>query len=526
MKLYKTLIFIFVLLALLAGLSWVFPSEGIQIGSFNLRFPNLMEVLSIGSEEEETHELTPEELLELEMQALLQAQDSTFLDFCQNSPIRISMPRIHCHFVDTLTQSQYLAISDSLRATFDSLVMFIDETPVLTASADPDTLWIAYRDSVTEERNMSYLDEFFLALDSARSNHVRIVHYGDSQIEEDRITSGLREHFQSQFGGGGCGWLPAQQWVAKMTSFQSTSPQLPYYLAYGSATMRAKHNGYGPMATVAHANGNVRINYSMSKSDRFPHVRDFDRISVLRNNPDGSGLQYLTQDFDTVQNRVTVNIEGPADIYGVLVDQKTGVSMDNVPMRGSSGSIFTRISRNTIVPFFEHENVQLIILQYGGNMVPSMRTEKALHDFCKEITRQINYFHEIAPQAKILFIGPSDMSTNVGGQMKTYPLLPQFVELLDQYLTSCDASFWNLYEAMGGEGSMVQWVAARPQLAGEDYVHFTHKGAEHVSDLLYETIDTYYKYYKFRRGEFEVELPTEDEDSLQIDTILAPDSSL
>jgi len=518
MKLYKTLIFIFVLLALLACLSFFFPTEGIQIGPLHLKFPNLKEVLSI-TKEEEMHELTPEELLEQEMQALMAAQDSTFLDFCENSPIRISMPRLHCYLIDTLTNAQYLAMTDSAKQCCDSLVMFVDQTPVLTASAAPDTLWVAYRDSVTEERNMSYLDDFFQSLDSAQSHHVRILHYGDSQIEEDRITSGLREHFQAQFGGGGCGMLPAQQWVAKLTNFQSTSPELPYYLAYGSASMRARHNGYGPMATVARASGNVRITYSMVKNDKFPHVRDFDRVSVLRNNPDGSGLQYLVQEFDTVQNRVTVNIAGPADIYGVLIDQKIGVSMDNVPMRGSSGSIFTRITRNTIVPFFEHENVQLIILQYGGNMVPSMKTEKALHEFCQEIKRQVLFFHEIAPQAKVLFIGPSDMSTKVGGQMKTYPLLPRFVELLDEYLTSCDAAFWNLYQAMGGEDSMVQWVAARPQLAGEDYVHFTHKGAEHVSDLLYETIDTYYKYYKFRRGEFEVELPTENEDSLQIDTI-------
>lgn len=519
MKLYKTLIFIVLLLALLAGLCLVFPAEGVKVGPITLRFPNLQEVLGIGHNDEEEHVLTPEELLEQEMAVLMQAKDSTFTEFCQNSPIRISMPRMHCHFVDTLTQSQYLAMSDSLRNACDSLVMLIDNTPVITASANPDTLWVAYRDSVTDEREMTYLDDLFLALDSARSQHVRIVHYGDSQIEEDRITSGLREHFQAQFGGGGCGWLPAQQWVAKLTSFQNTQPELPYYVAYGTATMRAKHNGYGPMATVAHAAGNVRITYSMAKSDRFPHVRDFDRVSVLRNDPAGSGLIYQVQEFDTLQQRVTINIAGPADIYGVLLDQKTGVSMDNVPMRGSSGSIFSRIDRKTLTPFFEHENVQLIIMQYGGNMVPSMKGEQSLHDFCREIVRQIRFLQQMAPNAKVLFIGPSDMSTNVGGQMKTYPLLPQFVELLDRYVTSAGASFWNLYQAMGGYGSMVQWVAARPQLAGEDYVHFTHKGAEHVSDLLFETIDTYYNYYKFRRGELELELPSANEDSLTNDTL-------
>lgn len=555
MKLYKTLIFIFVLLALLAGISVLFPKGGIQAGPFHLNFPSLREVLSSRIEDNPKEvALSPEEILNREMEILRAAQDSTFLDFCQHSPIRISMPRVHVCLTDTFTSIQYATLGDSVLSQYDSIRMFLDSTTMRRKAAwrrrmamqvdslsgnsgdttkatnklpkygrlRPDTLWIAFRDSVTPDPDLTYFDSFFDALDSARTQHVRILHYGDSQIEEDRITSGLREHFQQQFGGGGPGMMPAQRWVTKMTCYQSTSPELPYYVAYGTSTMHANHNGYGPMATVAHTYGNARISFSAVKSDKFPHVRNYDKVTVLRNNPNGSGLEYLTQEFDTVRSKVTVTVQGPADIYGILLDQKTGVSMDNVPMRGSSGNIFTRISRNTIAPFFRNENVRLIILQYGGNSVPGMRSEQSLIDFCKEIQRQIRFFNSLAPEAKILYIGPSDMSTKIAGQMRTYTLLPRFVELLDQYVTECGASFWNLYQAMGGEGSMARWVAARPQLAGEDYIHFTHKGAEHVSDLLYETIDTYYKYYKFRRGEFTLELPNADEDSICNDTIIKP----
>ncbi len=520
MKLFKTLIFIFVLLALLATTSIFFPKEGINLGLVHLTFPNLREVLSFNIEDNSKEaELSPEEIQKREMEALKQAQDSTFMDFCMNSPIRISMPFKHQYLVDTISIMQYVHMSDSVKALCDSIKMIVDNSAFYAARTSPDTLWVTYRDSITKERDMAYLDDFFEALDSARTHHVRILHYGDSQIEEDRITSGLREHFQEQFGGGGPGMMPAQKWITKLTCYQSTYPQLPYYVAYGTSTMHANHNGYGPMATVAHTSGNARISFSAVKSDKFPHVCNYDRVTVLRNNPNGSGLQYLVQEFDTVRSKVTVSIKGPADIYGVLLDQKTGVSMDNVPMRGSSGNIFTRITRSTIEPFFKNENVRLIILQYGGNSVPGLRTEKSLHNFCKEIQRQIRFFKKICPEAKILYIGPSDMSTNIAGEKRTYTILPHFVELLSQYVTECGASFWNLYDAMGGQGSMVRWVAARPQLAGEDYVHFTHKGAEHVSDLLYETIDTYYKNYKFRHDDIIPGLPTANEDSLNNDTI-------
>ena len=61
--------------------------------------------------------------------------------------------------------------------------------------------------------------------------------------------------------------------------------------------------------------------------------------------------------------------------------------------------------------------------------------------------------------------------------------LPQYFEILDSLRAAANnagAAYWDMYGAMGGDGSMVEWVKARPQLAGNDYVHFTPKGAEAV----------------------------------------------
>lgn len=495
MKISKILFFIFCTLALLASLCHFFPREGVQVGPFHLEFPSLSEVLTLSTtdDEEAEPELTPEQLMELQMQAVMAAQDSTFLDFCQNSPIRISMPFVHRLIPDSLAM-------DSLRAIGDSTEVWID--------------------SLTQERDLTYLDSFFVALDSACVRQIRIVHYGDSQIEEDRITSSLREHFQEQFGGYGVGMQPAIQTVMKMTVRQSSSMALPYNLAYGPAEARGKTRGYGPMAQVSHLNGQVTLKYTALKSERFPHCGKFDKVTLLRSDEEGK-LTCEVQEYDSARSSVQLTVNGPTDIYGVLLDSKTGVVMDNVPMRGCSGAIFTNIARQTLEPFYEHENVQMIILQYGGNSVPYLKNEESLVKFCDNLRRQIRYFQSIAPQARILFIGPSDMSTTVKGELCTYPHLPRLVELLEQAVTEEGAAFWNMYEAMGGKGSMIQWVKSRPQLAGEDYVHFTHKGAEKVSDLLYETISTYYKYFKFRRGELELHLPSDSicSDSLVVDSL-------
>ena len=55
-----------------------------------------------------------------------------------------------------------------------------------------------------------------------------------------------------------------------------------------------------------------------------------------------------------------------------------------------------------------------------------------------------------------------------------------------------------MYAAMGGQGSMVQWVMQNPPLANEDYIHFTRKGAARIGGMLYETLMLYYDYYRLK----------------------------
>ena len=115
----------------------------------------------------------------------------------------------------------------------------------------------------------------------------------------------------------------------------------------------------------------------------------------------------------------------------------------------------------------------------------------------------------------MLFIGPSDMSTSIDGQMQTYPMLPRIVEALKQMADECGIAYWDLYAVMGGRGSMLKWVDS--QLAGPDYVHFTPKGARHVGNMLYETLEYYHKFYRFRTGKDRLRLSA-DSTELVIDS--------
>ena len=466
MKAYKTVIFIFSILAMLALVSWSFPTEGIKAGDLTFRFPSLTEVLSTGEEEsEEEPQLSPEELLQQRLDAILAAKDNEYLDYILSSEARFHLP----------------------------------------------------------DGDLTYFDDFFIRLEHCSDRLVRIVHYGDSQLEEDRITSYLRENVQAKFGGSGIGMLPAvPKSGATLTVAHSFDPtdRIPYYLAYGPATARADHNRYGPMAQIAHIDTTTVINFRTRQPNVFPHCQTFQRVRVRMQGFAGSmsfvsGNNRVQLTCDTARyskegTRVfeallpspvksgSLIISGEMDVQSVQLDGTKGVVVDNVAMRGCSGTMFTSIERKSIESFFNDEDVALIILQFGGNAMPYAKSEEAIEKFCKDTRRQIDFFHKIAPDAKILYIGPSDMATSIAGEMHTYPHLPAFVEALQTAVTQSGAAFWNMFEAMGGKDSMTRWVKTSPQLAGDDHIHFTQKGAQRISEILNGTFDIYYNYYRFR----------------------------
>lgn len=49
-------------------------------------------------------------------------------------------------------------------------------------------------------------------------------------------------------------------------------------------------------------------------------------------------------------------------------------------------------------------------------------------------------------------------------------------------------AFWNLYDAMGGEGSIRRMVQAKPAQANLDYTHINFHGGKVLAKQLYETL--------------------------------------
>jgi len=180
----------------------------------------------------------------------------------------------------------------------------------------------------------------------------------------------------------------------------------------------------------------------------------------------------------------SVFLSGQGNVYGLSQQSDIGVIVDNIPMRGCLGLVFTKMDREQLVTFYREQNVQLIIMQFGGNAIPSNKNPGTIQGIVKGLRQQVQYLRACAPQASILFIGPSDMLTQIDGEWQTYPMVPYMDKLLRKMALEENIAYFSLYRWMGGAGSMARWQEIG--LAGSDGVHFTRSGARKAGNAVAE----------------------------------------
>ncbi|MDR1112427.1 MAG: hypothetical protein LBL18_01530, partial [Bacteroidales bacterium] len=319
MKSYKVLLFIIIVITMLAFICAFFPKEGISIGSLHLHFPSLEKVLTRNSEEADT-----------DIDSLLGISQT--VDSC-------------------------------LQSSRDTIAHYVKEL-----SVNPAKFYFPHN-------NLSYFDPLFETMSNAEQSGttVRVLHYGDSQIELDRLSCNLRSFFQEIFGGSGPGMLPLIQNISTSSVSQYTAGGATPYAAYGE-TNRRRDGLYGPMAKCFAMNSEVAFNVTASKSEQTDsNLKHFGSVKLLMNVHGNSftatlkskaagyeqsqtasnGLQLLEWQFDSLVSNLRLNLQGSADIYGIMVDGNGGVAVDNIPMRGCSGTIFTRINDSLLLKSYQ-----------------------------------------------------------------------------------------------------------------------------------------------------------------------------
>lgn len=387
------------------------------------------------------------------------------------------------------------------------------------------------------------LDIFFASLVNIYNDKslVRVVHYGDSQIEGDRISEYLRTRFQGKFGGCGVGLVP----MVEKLSFRSTmttdfAPNWSRLAIYGNDAPKKRRKGvrygllaasyrYSPLATDTTVSSDKTykswVKFRETSYNADPKSTQIENIKILYSSPSrintdfkinfsgskgdssfnqslgyASDFNIFEQDIATKFKNLTIQFESPegTEMYGVALDCKAGVAVDNVALRGSSGVEFTKIDGAMLKQQIKEMNVKLIIMQFGVNVVPHVLSDYTFYE--NLFYQQLRFIKSLSPEVSILVVGVSDMARKRGAGYSSYPNVPIIREAQKRAAFKAGCAYWDLYEAMGGQNSMISWVNNKPALANKDYTHFTPRGARLVGEMLYNAIIKEYEGFKKRKG--------------------------
>lgn len=384
------------------------------------------------------------------------------------------------------------------------------------------------------EQGLNALHAFFEKIDQAsQGKKVRILHYGDSQIEGDRMTSYIRQRMQTQFGGFGPGTIPALNVYNTITFKQTCSPNFVRYTAFGGASLKSRR--YGSMNTAARFTPeyekldsaqlskmpiqNAYIEIEPTKT-AYSRARTFNQVKMFYTSCSKpcaitvyNGSEVIHQDsliqdgkyhvlnleFPTTPSKLRYEFSAQVSptIIGFSLESDFGVFVDNIGMRGSSGTFFGKIDQQTAAKMYADLNVEMVIMQFGGNGVPYMNDSVSARRFAKNFKGQLYTLKKLRPNATIIVIGPSDMSMQTPSGYATYKMLPYLVTQMEKVSKEVGACYWDLFGAMGGENSMPSWV--EKGLAGNDYIHFTNRGASIASQLFFDAFAAEFVKWKQNR---------------------------
>lgn len=405
-------------------------------------------------------------------------------------------------------------LSDEMAWTRDdSLDMNLVDAFVVDSALQGEELWQDGRARARQaDSPKGPLSHFVAALERSKRKPgtVRIGYFGDSMIEGDLVTQSLRKDMQDLFGGTGVGFVPI---TSKVNGFRKSikhdfsedwkdysllTPQPPPY-EFGIS-------GEVFLARKAMSTQQTWVRYEAT--DLYPQTESFHQVRLFYGNRGDKPLvqnSYVIVQSDQGVDTVQMNGQGevntlqlladhsgaielkfriPSDlpVFGLSFESDQGIQIDNFASRGNSGLNLVEIPSDILEGFHTHMDYDLIVLQFGLNVVSTQR--KSFRGYERGMKRVIQHFKTYMPNTDLLLVSVSDKSTRINGTLQTDPSVPLIVEAQKRVAEEMDIAFLDLFRGMGGYNTMIKWVQAKPALAQKDYTHPNRRGAERLSRIV------------------------------------------
>ncbi|MGB3946958.1 MAG: GDSL-type esterase/lipase family protein [Bacteroidia bacterium] len=397
------------------------------------------------------------------------------------------------------------------------LLLFSSNACIYAQSADTLSYkqYPFIKESLNRIENDSLTMQFFYKklynLQDSKKGRIDIVHIGDSHIQADHFSGLIRQKMQLRFGNAGRGLIfpyrvaksnePASYktstnvvWDSKRNVFY----EKPLPIGISGFTIETNDTSAEINLTVK---DQPNLGYAFTKFTLFQEkgLRNYDIticdewnceqgvfkaidttkssfISEMRFNKPVRQIVLRNKVTDTTHQKAT-------RIYGMLLENDSAGVLYN--MIGVNGAEYRHYTQSKyFIQQLSHLNADLVILSMGTNEGFAAGFDKVV--FYKQIDSLVTSIQKACPNATLLLTTPADsFKRSKKGRVKNPNMLEARVTIIN-YCIQHQIAYWDLYEIMGGYGSMAKWFTA--QLSAKDKVHFNGKGYQIQGNLFYHAL--------------------------------------
>jgi lysophospholipase L1-like esterase len=353
-------------------------------------------------------------------------------------------------------------------------------------------------DAACQRRALDPLYAAFAATEAGTATApVRIAYLGDSVTADDLITNFLRITLQARFGNGGPGFLYAAAPHEYCRHRAAKRVLTGEWNVHGIAAKppRDKLMGLGG-STADTYDGKVKLTANsadVAVADVYylaqPRGGSVDVVvdkvthGTIDTAADAKSAGFQSVALPAGTRAVTLQTNGRVRLFGVALEAKTGLVVDNLGVVNATAKQFAANLAGHWEKQLAHRAPDLLVLMLGGNeaaWLPAKGEAMAEHE--RLFTQLVTSARAANPDRACLVVSPFDQLAWEADGTPPRASIPAIVDAQHRAATAAGCAFWDAYRWMGGKGSSRGW--RKKKLLTNDFQHPTEAGSRRIADAL------------------------------------------
>lgn len=326
---------------------------------------------------------------------------------------------------------------------------------------------------------------------------LRVLQFGDSHTAADDWPGQLRVRFQQRFGSGGPGFVQAGRPFAGFRRLDVKAAMSRGWQAHGGTGAAA--GAFDGLAGISLSTSQAGETLSLAAEGEVLEffywkqpgggafiIEDsgarLDEVSTAGQ----AGPGYYRKELPAGLHALTLRTldAAPVKVFGWVLERRSGITWEAMGINGAQADLLLKQDPALLKDQIARRSPALVLIAYGTN--EARRRDWSVEAYQDMLTRVLRLVREAAPASSILVVGAPDQAVRARRSANPPPGVDLILDAQRRAALENGCGFWNLRAAMGGAGSMKQWVKAG--LAQGDYVHLTAPGYRLLGDSLYELI--------------------------------------